>query len=239
MEQTADLATAKSWAAELLGDNNSAKYYLAPENFVVAYRDGGSFTFVTSNNEEPGNPRYYSQMYGDEAHFDERANFLSVASEKAVVPQYMNSRQGFQFWEATTSTHSYELPAGSRFEILESADEINDLIDNHAPDSSVRPGDPETVFWGGIRKADGELAALSVIVKWQSGFHMMASVLTRSSDRGKGFATLLASHVRAHANTFGIEYIGLGVRTTNVAAQRAYEKAGFRKLAEFTNYSRE
>lgn len=239
MKQTADLATARSWAEELLGENNSAKYYFAPENFVTAYRNGDSFTFLTVDNEEPENPRYYSQMYGDGAHFDERANFLSVASDKALIPGYMSHRQGFQFWEAPTSADFHQVLPGSRFEVLHDGDEINDLIDNHAPDSSVRPGDPETVFWGGIRKDNGELSALAVIVKWQSGFHVMASVLTRSSDRGKGFATQLATSVLNHASTLGISTIGLGVRTTNLAAQRAYEKAGFRKLAEFTNYSRE
>jgi len=66
----------------------------------------------------------------------------------------------------------------------------------------------------------------------------MASVVTRTQDRGRGYATALSKGIASHAHQLGIPLLGLGVRTGNLAAQRAYEKAGFRKLGAFTNYSR-
>ena len=124
-------------------------------------------------------------------------------------------------------------------ELIDDAQEINAIIDEHAPDSSVRPGDPEELFWGGIRNELGELAALAVLVKWQSGFHVMASVATRSQDREKGYGTQLVLGMISRAHSLGIREIGLGVRTENISAQRVAEKAGFKKLAEFINYGRE
>lgn len=227
LEKTSDLLTAQHWADEILGAKNSAKYYLSPENFVVAYKNGNSFTFLIDGEN------LYSQMYGEEAHFDERSVGLSVTGSKPELSGNMKSERGFQFWEALTLKNSSEI------ELLTNADEINAMIDEHAPDSSVRPGDPEEVFWGGVRNEIGELSALAVLVKWQSGFHMMASVATRTEDRGRGFATALIKGMVSRAHSLGIKVIGLGVRTENAPAQRVYEKAGFTKLADFINYRRE
>ena len=113
------------------------------------------------------------------------------------------------------------------------------LFRSHAPDSSVRPGDPEVIFWGGVRNEVGELAALAALVKWQSGFHLLSSVVTRAQDRGNGYATKLSGAMAAHAHSLGIKEVGLGVRSENFAAQRAYAKAGFKKLADFTHYFQE
>ena len=226
LESTSELSTAQEWAAELLQDKNPAKYYLAQENFVAAYRKNASFSFLIKGED------FYSQMYGPDAHFDDRCIWLSVTGGEPSLAGKMQSGRGFQFWEAVTSENA------SSIELLDNAAEISSIITEHAPDSSVQPGDPEEVFWGGIRNEAGELTALAVLVKWQSGYHVMASVVTREEDRGKGYATKLCSGMISHAHSLGIKEIGLGVRRTNIAAQRAYEKAGFTMLAEFTNYGR-
>ncbi len=226
LEATDKLEDAKAWATEILGDQNSAKYYLSPENFVVAYKNNDSFSFLVDRDS------LYSQMYGPDAHFDDRCLWLSVTGSEPDLSGKMKSGRGFQFWEALTSKNNVPI------ELIDDADEINAIIDEHAPDSSVRPGDPEEIFWGGIRNEVEELAALAVLVKWQSGFHVMASVATRSQDRGKGYGTQLVLGMISHAHSLGIREIGLGVRTDNLSAQRVYEKAGFKKLAEFINYDR-
>jgi len=226
-EETEHLEVAHLWAETLLGHKNSAKYYMAAENFLTAYRNGDSFSFVIRGENN------YGQMYGPNAHFDGRCKYLSVTGGNPDLSGKMISGRGFQFWEAVT------VDSASSIELLHDADEINAIITEHAPDSSVRPGDPEEVFWGGIRNEERELTALGVLVKWQSGFHVMASVVTRAEDRGKGYGTRLSKGMVSHAHSLGIKEIGLGVRTTNIAAQRAYEKAGFSMLAEFINYGRE
>ena len=227
LEATDKLEDAKAWATEILGDQNSAKYYLSQENFVVAYKNNDSFSFLIDRDS------LYSQMYGPNAYFDDRCLWLSVTGSETDLAGKMKRGRGFQFWEVLTSKNNVPI------ELIDDAQEINAIIDEHAPDSSVRPGDPEELFWGGIRNELGELAALAVLVKWQSGFHVMSSVVTRLQDRGKGYATQLSEGMISHAFSLGIREIGLGVRTENISAQRVYEKAGFKKLAEFINYGRE
>ncbi len=227
LETTSELSTAQQWAVDLLRENNSAKYYMSETNFVAAYKNENSFSFIVQ-----GEP-FYGHMYGEGAFQDERCSDIAVAGFKPELIGNLQPRGGFQFWEAITSD------TGSGIELLTNPDEIRTMIEKHAPDSSVFPGDPEEIFWGGIRNAAGELAALAVLVKWQSGFHVMASVVTREQDRGKGFATQLSRGMITRAHSLGISKIGLGVRENNFAAQRVYEKSGFKKLADFTHYSRE
>ena len=226
LEQTSDLATAHQWAVAILRDGNVAKYFISESNFLSAYKSESSFSFIVR-----GEP-FYGQLYGEEAYLDPRCTEIATL-DKNEREGWVNRGEGFQFWEAQTGAN------GSSIEILSNAEEINSMIADHAPDSSVHPGDPEEIFWGGIRNGLGELVASAGLVKWQSGFHVMVAVVTRTQDRGKGLATRLSAGMLAHANSLGIKEIGLGVRTGNIAAQRAYEKAGFKKLAEFTHYSRE
>ena len=227
VDGTQDLEVARSWAAQLLKDKNPAKYYISEDNFVAAYKNHSTFSFIVT-----GEP-FYGHLYGEGAYLDPRCSDLAATPVNSFSnPEFSARGGGFQFWEATTTSHD------SRIELLTDAIEINAIIDEHASDSSVRPGDSEVIFWGGLRNEVGQLAAAAVIVKWQSGFHVMASVVTRSEDRGKGYATRLSQGILSHAHSLGIDLIGLGVRPTNIAAQRAYEKAGFKKIGEFTNYSR-
>jgi ribosomal protein S18 acetylase RimI-like enzyme len=227
LDGTQDLAVARTWAAQLLKDKNPAKYYISEENFVAAYKNDSSFSFVVT-----GEP-FYGHLYGEGAYLDPRCSDLAVTPLGSLSnPEFAPRGGGFQFWEASTCESEMQI------ELLTDATEINLIIDEHAPDSSVRPGNAEVIFWGGLRNEAGQLAAAAVIVKWQSGFHVMASVVTRLEDRGKGYATKLSHGISSQAHSLGIDRIGLGVRPTNIAAQRTYEKAGFTKIGEFTNYSR-
>lgn len=227
LEETSDLVTAQRWADEILGDKNSAKYFMADDNLVAAYRNKESFSFVIKNEH------FYGQLYGPNAYFDERCTSIAIAGEPLESFRDFERGGSSQFWEV--ATHESE----TNLELVDDAEEINAIIDEHAPDSSVRPGDSEEVFWGGVRNELGELAALAALVKWQSGLHVMVSVVTRAQDRGKGLATQLSLGMSARAHSLGISEIGLGVRAGNFAAMRVYEKTGFKKLTDFTRYSRE
>lgn len=227
LKSTESLSEAKSWAEEILGSKNSAKYFMAQENFVVAYKDLKSFSFVIQGES------IYGQLYGPNAYFDERCQSIALADSANEIFGDFKRGGTSQFWEALT------LDNGSKIELLQDATEINEILDEHAPDSSVRPGDPEEIFWGGIRNEEGELASLAALVKWQSGLHVMVSVVTRIQDRGRGLATLLSAGMVSQSNVFGIKEIGLGVRDGNFSAIRVYQKTGFKRLANFTRYSRE
>ncbi len=226
-EETNDALVAQQWATELLGELNSAKYYFAPETLLSAYKTPDSFSFVVDGD------LCYGQTYGPNPHLDRRCTKVAV---EGIRPDSMGGlipRNGFEFWGTKTSLRFTPI------EILTDMAEVDSIIDEHAPDSSVRPGGTEEVFWGGIRNEQGDLASLAVLVKWQSGMHVLSSVVTRTQDRGKGLATVLSVGMASHSYSLGIDEVGLGVRDTNVAAQRAYAKAGFKRLGVFTNYFRE
>lgn len=227
LESTTHLGEAKSWAQVALGAKNVAKYYLAADKFVAAYRSENSFSFLLTSKP------FYGHLYGPDAFLDSRLSEVAVADDALPsLPGFIKDEK-FQIWEAITSSGE------SSLELLHDADEINSMIDEHAPGSSVRPGEKEVVFWAGLRSSEGVLMACAVVVQWSSGFHVLSSVMTRTEYRRKGLATQLCSEILAEAHSRGIATLGLGVRADNFAAQRAYTKAGFRRLAEFTNYSRE
>ena len=46
LETTSELSTAQQWAVDLLRENNSAKYYMSETNFVAAYKNENSFSFI-------------------------------------------------------------------------------------------------------------------------------------------------------------------------------------------------
>ena len=212
LKSTETFSEAKSWAEEILGSKNSAKYFMAQENFVAAYKDLESFSFFIQGEA------IYGQLYGPNAYFDQRCQSIALADSAIEISENFKRGGSSQFWEAVTFDN------GSKVELLQDATEINKIIDEHAPDSSVRPGDLEEIFWGGIRNEEGELASLAALVKWQSGLHVMVSVVTRIQDRGKGLATLLSAGMVSQSYVRGIREIGLGVQDGNISAIHVYQK---------------
>jgi len=56
------------------------------------------------------------------------------------------------------------------------------------------------------------------------------TVFTSQKYRGRGFATSVVSKTVENAfKRYGVEYVGLGVRSDNAPAKRIYEKIGFKK----------
>ena len=116
-------------------------------------------------------------------------------------------------------------------------EEVKALLEAHAPNSSVWPGNEEVLFWGAIRK-DDQLVATGALVKWRTGEVMFASIATHADYRSKGLAQTLVSRMLSTANSRGIAHVGLGVFAGNVSAKRAYEKVGFSLIGEFSSYQR-
>jgi ribosomal protein S18 acetylase RimI-like enzyme len=87
-----------------------------------------------------------------------------------------------------------------------------------------------------VRNELGDVSAIGALVKWSSGSHVLSSVATVESMRGKGYATQLVQRFISKANQLGIETLSLGVAHKNIAAIKAYQKAGMIEIAQFTNY---
>ena len=90
---------------------------------------------------------------------------------------------------------------------------------------------PHIIFWGEVNQA-----AFGALVKWKSGFHVLVSIVTVESERGKGYASELTKRMVSKAAQLGITEVALGVAHKNIGAIKAYEKAGFKEMAQFTNY---
>ncbi len=227
MLETSEISVALQWATEIFGFTNVPKYYISPQNFLTAYRDGDSYSFVVKDDQ------FYGHTYGDNPPLDKRWQKVAVSGINPPSILECKPRYGFEFWAINTEA------TGAPLEVITDYALINSMLGEHAPDLSVRPGSDEEIFWGAVRNESGEIASLGALVQWKSKQFVLASVVTRIEDRGKGLASALSAGVAAHAHSLGISEVGLGVIDTNIAAQKAYEKAGYRCLAAFTNYFRE
>ena len=112
---------------------------------------------------------------------------------------------------------------------------IKQLLESHAPNSSVWPGNEEVIFWGELREGS-ELVAAGTLVRWRTGEVMFASIATHADFRGKGLAQTLVKQMLSSAANRRIGHVGLGVFAGNIAAKKAYEKVGFKLIGEFSSY---
>jgi len=122
-----------------------------------------------------------------------------------------------------------------KVEIINSDDEIEAFLTEHAPDSSTKPGDEEVQFWHGIRNTKGDLLAVGAASRWKSGVMMLVSITTHPEARGGGMAKAVTSSLAKELFNQGSPIVGLGVWAANAAAIRAYESVGFRLSEEFVS----
>jgi ribosomal protein S18 acetylase RimI-like enzyme len=110
---------------------------------------------------------------------------------------------------------------------------IDAFLKEHAPDSSVYPGNDEILQWVEILD-EGELVAIAALCRWESGRVVISSVATHSARRGKGFGKQLIEKCLIVGSLLGEEYLCLGVRHRNESAQRLYASTGFTLMHNFS-----
>lgn len=123
------------------------------------------------------------------------------------------------------------------YQVLRNLDEINEVIEKHAPELSIRAEDSEVVAWIGIRK--DSVVALGALCRWESGFHVLSAIVVATSERGKGLGRRITESLVDYSYKHGINYVALGVRADNEAAIATYNRIGFKKLNEFNTFSRQ
>lgn len=110
---------------------------------------------------------------------------------------------------------------------------IEEFLKEHAPDSSVFPGNNEVLQWIEIHE-DAQLVAVAALCRWQSGGVVISSVATHSGYRGQGHGKALINKCLIAGFQLGEDCLSLGVRHQNESAQRLYASAGFTLMHNFT-----
>jgi GNAT superfamily N-acetyltransferase len=229
-KQTSDITVALSWAREKLGDLSGPGMFVSEANaerFIEAFVTDDSFSFTMDSGF------IYGQAYGPNPHIDPRWDKCGVAYNKFGL-KFGHLEIANQFDTYGISTEI--IPGFETIEELTDEVLIKKILDENAPTSSTYPGNPEIVQWGCVRNGLGDVSAIGALVRWSSGAYVISSVATVESERGKGFATELTKRFISKANELGVKNLGLGVSHKNIAAIKAYQKAGMSEIAQFTNY---
>ena len=111
--------------------------------------------------------------------------------------------------------------------------DIDAFLKQHAPDSSVYPGNDEILQWVEVHD-EGELVAVAALCRWESGRVVISSVATHTDRRGKGFGKQLIEKCLIAGSQIGEDFLCLGVRHRNESAQRLYASTGFTLMHNFT-----
>ena len=233
-KQTSDIKIALGWAREKLGELNGPGIFVSEANtdrFIEAFVTEDSFSFTMFSGENSG--FIYGHAYGPNPHIDPRWEKCAVAFSK-FGPKFGHLEIGNQF--DTYGVDTTVIPGFEEIEELKDDELIKNILDTYAPTSSTYPGNPEIIQWGCVRNSEGQVSAIGALVRWSSGAHVLSSVATVESQRGIGFATELVKRFISKANQLGIETLSLGVSHKNIAAIKAYQRAGMSEIAQFTNY---
>lgn len=230
MEQTSTTnpATALRWSLELFGDGNPAQFFLAPARFESAERTEDSLAITLSGDNLFG--------LGLGPHPPRRPDWTRCVLANTHGLERVGNLHASDHWDFYSVDASRTHTDGD-VAVLDDDDQVTEILQLHANDSSVWPGRPDIVSWYGLRDAEDDLISLGALVRWESGLHVLASITTVSEFRGQGFAQELVQGMIARARERGIQWLGLGVNHSNVAAQRVYQKAGFSLRANFTTYT--
>jgi RimJ/RimL family protein N-acetyltransferase len=220
---------ALAWATEIIGSPNVAEFWIPEANFVSAVRTLDSVSFTRSD----------GGLYG-----------LGLGPNPVISPdwQRFSISQSVQ-WEVspdlklTTRWSAYVIESRhcqTAIPVARIDDDaiINDFLEQHAPDSSVFPGNPVILFWVVIKSLDDQIAALGCLTEWESGEKIISSVATAAHLRGQGYAQRLVAGMVRNAFDLGINQVGLGVMSENLPARKVYEKVGFTLMGDFNYFER-
>jgi ribosomal protein S18 acetylase RimI-like enzyme len=225
---TADPEVASGWSAELFGDANPIEFFLDPARFAYACRTRDSMS-LTLDSASP-----FGIALGPEPPL--RAEWTGCIVGGSASAEHIGPLHRSDQWDFYTRPSAGSSPVRG-LEVIVDDLVVRGFLERNAPASAVWPGDREIVAWFALRDQSRELASISALVRWQSGYHVISSVATRLDARGRGFAGTLVNATLANAHERGIAWLGLGVSHANVTAQRVYQRAGFTLRANFTNYS--
>ena len=228
MNRTTDYDEAISWARKLGLEGITPTVWIPKKGFSHAIsNDDGSVSFTRKDSPT------FGLGVGPNPVIDEAWDFFalpkSLPKEKTLEFKLINRWNPYQI-----STRSFTNLHNAK---VISEEGLKDFLDANAPESSVYPGNEETIFWAGILK-DDELVAIGCVNRWESGEFVISSIATKKSERKKGYGTDITKGILALCNERGIERVSLAVNAKNEVAARVYEKIGFENLGKFNTFQR-
>ena len=157
---------------------------------------------------------------------DDDANDLLAPEHRAPAPDR------WSWW--WTDDPPAERPGESAVRTLDASDRRLAELLSHSASVYVLPGDARVRSWAGVER-QGELLACGAHVQHVPGVPHLASVVTRPDHRGEGLAGDVCAHLTREALVAGFPVVTLGMYVGNDAAQRVYERLGFRRARVFAS----
>jgi len=131
-------------------------------------------------------------------------------------------------WDAFgIETRDFEI----NYELDTDFKKINNLIETHAPELSIRAEDDEVITWVQV-----DNCAFGAICKWESGGHVLSAIFVKKEMRGKGLGKLITKALVTEACRREIDYVALGVMAENKLAIETYKSVGFEELGKFNTF---
>jgi ribosomal protein S18 acetylase RimI-like enzyme len=123
-------------------------------------------------------------------------------------------------------TRSMPPDPGLPVEEVDSADEVQALLDVAQPDAHARPGTPGIESWLGVRHRDA-LLAVGALLRQPDGTGHLRAVSVHPAHRGRGIGRGLSAALTRRALDGGSGVATLGVYTDNVPAVATYTRLGY------------
>ena len=207
-------------AKELLIPQELIEIWIPRDKFENAVREGSSLSITRF--DDP----FYGMAFGTNPVIDKRWRNFSVtrSTPKSITSEYKLVGQ----WDAYgMATKKFDV----EYELIANVDVINEFIETHAPESSIRGGDQEVVTWVWIPGI-----ALGALCKWESGAHVLSAIAVAKEQRGKGFGKAITKALVSEAYERNIKYVALGVYAKNDVAIATYRSIGFELLGQFNSF---
>jgi len=189
--------------------------------FVDAILDGQSLSITRL--DDP----FFGFGFGPNPKIDKRWSSFTItrSTSKQVTQNYKLVGQ----WDAYgIQTRDFQVD----YQLIDDFDLVNELIENHAPELSIRAEDEEVVTWVGI-----DNKAIGAICKWESGGHVLSAIVVAEEIRGRGLGKLITKAMISEAHHRGISHVALGVMAKNEPAIAAYRSVGFTELGKFNTFN--
>ena len=114
-------------------------------------------------------------------------------------------------------------------------DDIVALLRAHSGRHDAEPGQEHAKRWCGIRDEAGELVAVAAHTEFWPGVPFLASVATRSDQRGRGLGGAVTAFITRRLLDEGSPRVTLGMYSDNDVARRLYLRLGYRVIHRFTS----